>query len=109
MELFDEMAFSELSKEPSMDFTAKVMQGLAIRPSRKNGYQFWGILAGLAVVFVLWGLEGFRVPSLTLAFDYFGLDKSFEVTGMLKGFMMVNALLVLLLIDRAVQRRKRVT
>ncbi len=107
IEQFDNMAFSGLPKEPSLDFTAKIMKNLPARPSKQIGYQFWGLMAGLVVVLVLWGMDGFYVPDFNVAFEYFGFNKSFEMTGMLKGFMMINALLVILLIDRAVQRRRK--
>ncbi len=106
MNQFDELNFSHFSKEPSMDFTKKVMSSLPRRASKTLSYQTWGIIVGFILAGVLWSIEGFTLPDLTYAFDYFGFNKSFEMTGMLKGFMMINALLVLLLIDRALQRRR---
>lgn len=107
LDMFDKMAFSGVQKEPSEEFTSKVMQALPPRPTRRRNYQVWAIILGFLVAITVWGMEGFYMPQINFSMDYFGFDKSIEMNGMLQGFMMINAILVLLLIDRAVQRRKR--
>lgn len=108
---FDQIASRLIVSRPSTDFTSKVMSAL---PGQgfKVGLHIWGILLGVVLVIVLWGVGGFVTPEMTLSFQLPENLKSIEtgpieLTAMTKIFMIINGLLVLLLVDRIVQGKRR--
>lgn len=91
--------------EPSADFTKKVMGALP-GPNATIGLHIWGILLGVALVLIIWAVGGFNSPTISLDLDV--LEESVDLTQMTRAFMIANGLLILLLVDRIVQKRKRV-
>lgn len=105
LEKFDRVN-SEAWSSPSSTFTDRVMNVLP-KPSRL-GWHFWGISLGVVLVLVLWGVGGFVTPNVALSYEGFNLGQfDLELTEMTKGFMVANALLLLLFIDRVVQRKRK--
>ena len=108
---FDEQIAGETIKTPSLNFTANVMQALNKKTQTRAGFfQVWSIIIGVMVAIILWSLEGFAMPQINVPVDVPQLDvKSVDVTNMTMVFMSVNAVLVLFLIDRYFQHRKRMS
>jgi xanthine/uracil permease len=110
IEKFDQVISNEVIKPPKLNFTADVMGAIQRRAATRMGFfQVWSIILGVVVATVLWAIEGFAVPDIKLAVNLPQVSQvqSVDVTNMTMVFMMVNALLVLLLIDRWFQHKKR--
>lgn len=108
---FDQLMAPETIKTPSLNFTAGVMRKLDKKTQTRAGFiQVWGIVLGVVTAIVLWSLEGFVMPQISVPIDLPKVDlQSVDMTNMTMVFMSVNALLVLFLIDRWFQHRKRMT
>ncbi|NNE55434.1 MAG: hypothetical protein HKN32_05400 [Flavobacteriales bacterium] len=109
---FDQMVEKSWIGNPSSDFTRKVMNSLPSGDSFKIGLHVWGIIAGVSLVIILWGLGGFVTPEIKLSYQLpenlqIIETGTIELTQITKGFMVANALLLLLLLDRVIQRRNR--
>ena len=93
-------------QDVSAGFTDQVLNRLQ-RGSSKIGIHVWGIVLGVITVLVLWGLGGFVTPEIALNYEVLNIG-DVELTEITQVFMMGNALLLLLVIDRIVQRKKKV-
>jgi len=110
IEKFDEVVKHEVLKAPSMNFTTNVMGAIQRRAaSRMSFLQVWSIILGVVVAIVVWAIEGFATPNINIPVNVPQLSQvqSIDVSNMTMVFMMVNALLVLVLIDRWFQYKKR--
>jgi hypothetical protein len=108
---FDELMARETIKTPSVNFTAGVMRALNKKTQTKAGFiQVWSIIIGVMVAIVLWSLEGFAMPKISIPVNLPQVQMAaVDMTNMTLVFMTVNALLVLFLIDRWFQHRKRMS
>jgi hypothetical protein len=106
---FDEQVAGETIKMPSVNFTAGVMQAVSRKTQTRGGFiQFWSIIIGVVVAIVLWAMEGFVTPEINVPVNLPQIQ-SVNMTNMTMVLMSANALLVLFLIDRWFQHRKRTT
>lgn len=106
---FDELMAKETIKAPSVNFTAGVMKALNKKTQTRAGFfQVWSIIIGVMVAIVLWSLEGFAMPNISVPVNVPQVQiKSVDMTNMTMVIMSVNALFVLFLIDRWFQHKKR--
>jgi len=110
IEKFDQVIANEVIKAPNLNFTAQVMGAINQRAAARMGFfQVWSIILGVIVAIILWSMEGFAVPDIKLVVNLPQVSQghSVDVTNMTMVFMSVNALLVLFLIDRWFQHKKR--
>ena len=110
IEQFDQMMTHEAIQTPRPNFTANVMAVIQRKTvSRMGFFQVWSIILGVVVAMLVWALEGFALPKmkLSLPIPQVSQVQSVDMTNVTMVFMMVNALLVLVLIDRWFQHKKR--
>lgn len=110
IEKFDQVVSGEVVKTPKLNFTAEVMGTIQRKTvSRMGFFQVWSIILGVMVAIVVWALEGFVTPTINLDVNVPLLNEmqSVDLSNATMVFMMVNALLVLVLIDRWFQHKKR--
>jgi len=110
IEQFDQLMTSEIIKSPRLSFTADVMAVIQRKTVARMGFfQVWSIILGVVVAMLVWSLEGFALPemNLSLPIPQVSQVQSVDMTNVTMVFMMVNALLVLVLIDRWFQHKKR--
>jgi hypothetical protein len=110
IEKFDHVVANEVIKSPKLNFTAEVMGAIQRKTATRMGFfQVWSIILGVVVAIVVWALEGFVMPTISLNVNVPVLNEvqSVDLSNATMVFMMINALLVLLLIDRWFQHKKR--
>ncbi len=107
MEKFDSMVKDFMIKEPSVSFTQNVMA--KIQPSsQKADKQLWWILLGTVMTACIWLVGGFgNAAPIAITLPQVALP-SVEMGPLVKGFGFINLMLILLLLDRYFQKRKRV-
>ena len=104
---FDEYVSSEMIKSPSLNFTSSVMGALNTKTQSRSGFiQVWSIIIGVMVAIILWAMEGFVTPEISVPINLPQVE-SVNMGNMMMVLMSANALLVLFLIDRWFQHRKR--
>ena len=106
IEKFDDTVSRFLVKETSATFTKNVLA--KIQPSKaKADHHIWWILLGMVVTAGIWIFGGFgsTVP-LELSLPKVSVP-AIEMGPLIKGFGFVNIILILLLLDRYFQGRRK--
>jgi len=106
IEKFDQVIRQNIMKNVSASFTKNVMA--KIQPAtQKADNQIWWIVAGMVMTASIWLFGGFgNAAPIEIALPKVSLP-SVEVGPLIKGFGFVNIMLILLLLDRYFQRRRK--
>lgn len=105
IEIFDRTVSGLLVKKVSSSFTKNVM--VQIQPSTQGADgQIWWIVIGMITTACIWVVGGFGNAALEIELPRITLP-AIEMGPVIKGIGFVNIILILLLLDRYFQRRKK--
>ena len=105
IEMFDKKVSGLLMKKVSASFTKNVM--VQIQPSvQKADGQIWWILIGAIITAGIWVVGGFGNAALEIDLPRVTLP-AVEIGPLIKGVGFVNIILILLLLDRYFQQRRK--
>ena len=106
IERFDNMVSGLLTKEVSKSFTKNVIARVQPSVQKVDGHIWW-ILLGIVFTAGIWVFGGFgNAAPLELSLPQVSVP-AIEMGPLIKGFGFVNIILILLLLDRYFQRRKK--
>ena len=105
IERFDDVVGGLLTKEVSKSCTRNVIA--RIKPSaQKADSHIWWIILGVVFTAGIWVFGGFGNGALELSLPKVSVP-AIEMGPLIKGFGFVNIILILLLLDRYFQSRKK--
>jgi len=108
IEKFDDLAKKGFIKIVSPSFTKNIMAKIIPSTQKADG-QIWWILLGVFLTVGIWIFGGFsHAAPIELSIPKVEIP-AIEIGPLIKGFGFVNIVLILLLIDRYFQRRRKTT
>lgn len=114
IEKFDRSISKVYGKSPKPGFVRRVMYALPDPKPFRFGFRDWMIVIGLLLVFGLWSLQGFVLPDVQTDLKFPAVSEwipptDVEISWMAQSIMVLYGFLLLILIDRMIQHKKRMS